>query len=385
MDQSNSQGVNIKTQETKKDDFIAPTPHNTPIVTAPVQSMSQPKMTETTLNSQLVSDLQGRLGSILGAPEDFVESLPASVQRRLQGLKHLQAEHGKLEAEFHKEIFALEKKYLALYQPLYEKRAKIVVGTEEPTEEEVEAGKQVDPKPEGITAPPKADDDGESPLIGVPEFWLTCMKNHGQIDELITDRDEEVLKHLTDISIAYLDDKHAFRLVFAFAPNPYFSNDTLTKTYYYQANTGIGDLVFDYAVGDTIQWKEGKNVTVAVESRKQRNKSTNETRVVKKTVPADSFFNFFQTLHMPEPNDEDDEEFEEMQHRIEADYEIGEEFKEKIIPHAVDWFTGKALEYEGLDYDDYEDDGEDFYGEDSDGDDDIEDEDDDDEQRQVRN
>lgn len=33
---------------------------------------------------------------------------------------------------------------------------------------------------------------------------------------------------------------------------------------------------------------------------------------------------------------------------------IGEEFKEKIIPHAVDFFTGKALEYE-----DYED-GSDF-------------------------
>jgi nucleosome assembly protein 1-like 1 len=25
---------------------------------------------------------------------------------------------------------------------------------------------------------------------------------------------------------------------------------------------------------------------------------------------------------------------------------IGEEFKEKIIPRAVDYFTGKALEYE---------------------------------------
>lgn len=34
---------------------------------------------------------------------------------------------------------------------------------------------------------------------------------------------------------------------------------------------------------------------------------------------------------------------------------IGEEFKEKVIPHAVDFFTGKALEYEdyeeGSDFD----------------------------------
>lgn len=32
---------------------------------------------------------------------------------------------------------------------------------------------------------------------------------------------------------------------------------------------------------------------------------------------------------------------------------LGEEFKEKIIPHAVDFFTGKALDYE--DYDDEDD------------------------------
>lgn len=30
----------------------------------------------------------------------------------------------------------------------------------------------------------------------------------------------------------------------------------------------------------------------------------------------------------------------------------GEEFKDKIIPHAVDYFTGKALEYEDFEGDD---------------------------------
>lgn len=41
--------------------------------------------------------------------------------------------------------------------------------------------------------------------------------------------------------------------------------------------------------------------------------------------------------------------------RRELKYFIGEEFKEKVIPHAVDFFTGKALEYEdyeeGSDFD----------------------------------
>ena len=33
-------------------------------------------------------------------------------------------------------------------------------------------------------------------------------------------------------------------------------------------------------------------------------------------------------------------------------YIAGEEFKDKIIPHAVDYFTGKALEYEDFEGDD---------------------------------
>ena len=28
------------------------------------------------------------------------------------------------------------------------------------------------------------------------------------------------------------------------------------------------------------------------------------------------------------------------------DHDYGEEFKNSIIPHAIDWFTGKALQFE---------------------------------------
>ncbi|KAJ1991025.1 histone chaperone [Dimargaris cristalligena] len=375
MERTSPQGVNIKSQD-KKDDFIAPTPHNTPIVTAPIHNRQHTSTTMAgsfTPNAQLVSDLQGKLGSLIGAPTGYIESLPASVQRRLDGLKCYQSEHAKLETEFHKEIFALEKKYLGLYKPLYEKRSQVVNGSLEPTDAEVEAGKKVDADSddEAEEEPAAKADDADSPVTGVPEFWLTCMKNHGQIDELISDRDQEALKHLTDITLEYLEDEHAFRLVFTFAPNEFFTNTKLTKTYFYQTNPSIGDIVFDHAEGDSINWNEGKDLTMAVESRKQRNKSTNETRVVKKNIPTESFFGFFDTIAIPEAPEEEDE-LDLLQDQIEADYEIGEEFKEKIIPHAVDWFTGKALEYEGLNYDDFEEDGEDFYGEESDDDDDDE-------------
>jgi nucleosome assembly protein 1-like 1 len=71
---------------------------------------------------------------------------------------------------------------------------------------------------------------------------------------------------------------------------------------------------------------------------------TKQTRIIKKTVPRDSFFNFFSP---PTPPGEEEEPEEEIEERLELDYQLGEDIKEKIIPHAVSWFTGEALQYEG--------------------------------------
>lgn len=102
---------------------------------------------------------------------------------------------------------------------------------------------------------------------------------------------------------------------------------------------------------------------------------TNKTRVVKRTVPADTFFSFFSPPSFPGDDEElDEEEAEGLDAKLEVDYETGEEFKDKIIPHAVDYFTGKALEYEGFESEDEED----FFEEDDDDDDDDLDDDDDD-------
>ena len=91
--------------------------------------------------------------------------------------------------------------------------------------------------------------------------------------------------------------------------------------------------------------------------------ATGRTRVIKKVVPTDSFFNFFKPPQPPTPEaleaeDVDEDELEELDARLETDYQLGEEFKEKIIPRAVDYFTGKALKYED-DFEDEEEDDED--------------------------
>ena len=79
--------------------------------------------------------------------------------------------------------------------------------------------------------------------------------------------------------------------------------------------------------------------------------ASGRTRVVRKVVPTDSFFNFFKPPQPPNPetletDEVDEDELEELDARLETDYQIGEDFKEKIIPRAVDYFTGKALRYE---------------------------------------
>ncbi len=233
-------------------------------------------------NPKLVSLIQGRLGSLVGRSSGYIESLPPSVRRRVAGLKGVQKEHSKLEVQFQEEVLELEKKYFAKFTPLYEKRAKIVNGSAEPTEEEIIAGEQADEDDEDEDGAPKVDteDDGNKAedVAGIPEFWLSAMKNQVSLAELITDRDEAALKHLTDIRMEYTD-KPGFRLIFDFAENEFFTNKTITKTYYYQEESGYGgDFIYDHAEGDKIDWKSGKDLTVRIENKKQRNKSEQTTR-----------------------------------------------------------------------------------------------------------
>ena len=97
---------------------------------------------------------------------------------------------------------------------------------------------------------------------GVPDFWLTAMKNNEVLsDEVsypviivvltffllemvmlifyffcgwnqINERDEGALKYLKDIKWYRIDEPKGFKLEFYFDNNPYFKNTVLTKTYH---------------------------------------------------------------------------------------------------------------------------------------------------------
>ncbi|KAJ2701304.1 histone chaperone [Coemansia sp. IMI 203386] len=388
---SENKAVDIKSDEKAT---TAPTPQNTPIFTAPLAAAAAAARIATVAeedsdalaahNPALMSMLQGRLGSLIGAPSGYIESLPKAVRDRVDGLRYLQQQHIDIDKQMHMEIYELEKKYSKLYAPLYERRSTIIAGKAEPTDEEkaegakiAEAEKEGESALSGIAEEKDDEDEEEQKAVdGIPDFWMTALRNHPQLGELITDRDEEAIKFLRDIRLEYLEDNLGFKLVFEFAENQFFSNTELVKTYFYEQSDVAGILEFKSAQGTEINWKPENDLSVTVETKKQRHKTTNRTRVVKKTVPSKTFFSFFTTVE--EPDEDDDSDLaEETRDRIELDYELAEEFKEKIIPNAVDWFTGKALEYEGLE--DYEDEFMDDYYDDEDEDSDDDDDEDDDE------
>jgi len=130
-------------------------------------------------------------------------------------LKGIQAEHSKVESEFQLAILELEKKvchptflayradhqFLGKYTPLYERRQAIISGKAEPTDGDVEAGKAADSDDEDDEEEEEKSTEEGADVKGIPEFWLTALKNAMPIAEQITDNDEEVSHSSTTIAV----------------------------------------------------------------------------------------------------------------------------------------------------------------------------------------
>jgi nucleosome assembly protein 1-like 1 len=195
------------------------------------------------------------------------------------------------------------------------------------------------------------------------------------LNDMVQEHDEPILKHLQDIQVKFSKaDPMGFTLEFLFEPNEYFTNTVLTKEYEMRTEAD-GDDPFSYegpeiikCKGCTIDWKKGKNVTVKLIKKTQKHKNRGTKRTITKTVQNDSFFNFFNPPEVTEGEEEADEDNEAI---LAADFEIGHFIRERIVPRAVLYFTGEALEEDDFDDeegDDDDDEGDDDYNEDEDAD-----------------
>ncbi|KAM4818828.1 nucleosome assembly protein 1-like 2 [Thomomys bottae] len=323
---------------------------------------------------------------------DFVESLPVKVKYRVLALKKLQTRAANLESKFLREFHHIERKFAEMYQPLLEKRRQIINAIYEPTEEECryklepedeeeeeeeemddsedipyheeamvhefvneeedyedyyydyaieEEEEEVEEEEEaGGAAAPAGEENKEDPK-GIPDFWLTVLKNVEVLTPLIKKHDEPILKLLTDIKVKLSEpgEPLSFTLEFHFKPNEYFKNELLTKTYVLKSRLDCYDphpyrgTAIEYSKGCDIDWNEGKNVTIKTITKKQKHRIWGTIRTVTEDFPKHSFFNFFSPrgINLKGGNRHED-------------FLLGHNLRTYIIPRSVLFFSGDALE-----------------------------------------
>ncbi|KAL6135554.1 hypothetical protein ACLB2K_067781 [Fragaria x ananassa] len=154
---------------------------------------------------------------------------------------------------------------------------------------------------------------------GVPEFWLKAMKNNEVLAEEITERDEGALKYLQDLE-------------------------------------------WRRPKSSEINWRHGKSLThKLIEKPGKKGKPMSKT--------CESFFNFFTSHSVPHPSEDTypytpgEATVEGFKAQLRYDFYIGKIIRDKIIPHAIAWFTKEALQkssefhdLEDLYYDGYSED-----------------------------
>lgn len=330
-------------------------------------------------NPAVLAALQEKIGSMAGTTSGYIESLPFLVKRRIKSLKKLQLETAKVEAKFYEEIHDLECKYHDLYRPLYEKRYQITKGAYEPTDaecnwssedEDIDDANNDKVQNNGEKKDDEKKEDSEAPVKGIPGFWLTIFKNVDMLQEMVQENDEPVLSSLTDVYVTFSGGSNesspmGFKLHFYFDPNEYFTNDELTKEYEMKCGP-IEEDPFSFdgpeiyrCKGCPIDWKQGKNLTVKTVKKKQKHKTNGNVRTTTKEVKNESFFNFFDPPQLPDdPEAAVDDKTQEI---LTADFEIGHYIRERIIPRAVLFFTGEALD--GDDFEEEEEEKEESEGE----------------------
>jgi len=288
-------------------------------------------------------------GDVEGMNTHYVASLPMEVKHRIKALRKLQVDYFKLNGEFYKEAAELENKYFAKYNEVFGKRAEIVTGKHEPDESEC----QYKETNEDIAADLAKVTINDKEVSGIPSFWLTCMKNAiDGTNDFVTEEDEPILTHLTDVVIE--DTVDTFKIHFHFSPNDFFSNSQLTKEFRLKLSPTEDDpFNFDgpeiiAMKGMKIDWKsDDKDVTQKKVTKRQKNKKTGTTRTVVKTVQTDSFFNFFNN---PEWVEESDDMSEALADAFHTDTNLGSFFRERLVPRAVLYFTGEMSGFDE-DYD----------------------------------
>lgn len=235
-----------------------------------------------------------------------LEELSTEQKSKVDELNKIQDNLTKLQKEFDEEFKKLEAKYTDLKTPLFKSRTDLV------------------------------NEQKEGQFTGIPNFWYYVLKNSEVFADIMSKRDEEAVKCLTDIVAINFDDEkeEGYHLDFYFRENQFFENKVLRKTF-----SQSKEQKDSYPKGTKIDWKKDMNLTVEVVTKKKKHKGGGKSKTVKKTQPCESFFNFFNDVN---PDDLEEEDLQMFNETLEADMECGDMINEEIIPNAIQYYLGEA-------------------------------------------
>lgn len=274
------------------------------------------------------------------APKDDNKEEEEEDSPVIKSLKVIDDKYCAAELAMEREVEKLRKQYAERQAPLLQERSKILSEGE--------------------------DKDAGTP--GCPNFWLEAMSNCEQFEEVVHSCDTQVLKFLSDVKSSDVDPdcaKKGCRLEFTFAENPFFTNKVL-----------FAEAHFDYDVATAkpwkeadaievkaseIDWKAGKNITVAKKAAEAGGKKGKKKPSKAKEEPCPSFFRVLFTSakktdeELPkglqcvyeEMSGEIDDEDELLEMHLENVGELLGWMHSEFVPYAVRYFTGEACNDDG--------------------------------------
>jgi nucleosome assembly protein 1-like 1 len=181
---------------------------------------------------------------------------------------------------------------------------------------------------------------------GVPDFWKVVVENNMLLGQAVRKKDKEAMAFLSDVFAKKSDDPQSVTVEFTFKENPFFTNTKLHYTVRVKENGEEPEGV----EGCVIDWKEGKDLTKKKIVKKQKNKKTNETRTLVKSVPCESFFNIFETRKAPEDielkDGEDlDSDVEKLLMGLEEALDVANDFHDMYQTDALEYYLNFGQQY----------------------------------------
>lgn len=169
--------------------------------------------------------------------------------------------------------------------------------------------------------------------------------------QTIREKDADTLQYITNVETTETQEPRTVTIKIYYKENEYFTNPHLELMVRFKDDQQ--DEVVE-TQGTIIDWKDGKDLSKKKIKKKQKNKKTGETRTIVKTVPADSFFNAFESRKAPEGIDDEDEEDEETAKILDAldeTMQIALDFSDLYYWEVLEYYLnfGQSLgDFEGM-------------------------------------